>query len=86
MQLLEEIRKDTTVTQGVSGNRAPQEILKYVSQYTVPPDQVDERLADMMNTVGMWSFCVDLPRLKHSWTDLPRKYTIQAPPSARIKS
>lgn len=33
-------------------HRAPEQMLKYASQFTVSEDQAEERLADMINTVG----------------------------------
>lgn len=62
-QLLDEIRKDETLSHSVKFTdvvkirdgvlrRAPQEMLKYAAQYTVSEDQLDERLAEMINNVG----------------------------------
>ena len=62
-QLLEEIRKDETLSRSARTTdankirdgvltRAPQEMLRYAAQYTVSEDQLEERLADMMNNVG----------------------------------
>jgi hypothetical protein len=33
-------------------HRAPEQMLKYASQFTVSEDQAEERLAEMINTVG----------------------------------
>ena len=62
-QLLEEIRKDEILSRSARNTdvnkirdgvltRAPQEMLKYAAQYTVSEDQLEERLADMINNVG----------------------------------
>ncbi|KAJ5495276.1 Oxidoreductase ptaJ [Penicillium diatomitis] len=72
MQLLDEIRTNKTLStsarysdknkifDGVLG-RASQEMLRYASQYTVSPDQVDEKLADMMNTVVYYTAAAQRP-------------------------
>lgn len=63
LQLLQEIRADKALVESVQwsdGNkirdgvltRAPGVMLKYAAQFTVSEDQVEERLADMINTVG----------------------------------
>jgi hypothetical protein len=62
-QLLEEIRKDETLSRSARNTdvnkirdgvltRAPQEMRKYAAQYTVSEDQLEGRLADMINNVG----------------------------------
>lgn len=61
-QLLNEIRTDKKLAQSTKfsdGNkisegplhRARDEMLNYASQYTVSEDQIEERVADMINTV-----------------------------------
>lgn len=67
LQLLNEVRADKTLTHSAKWDdankirgvltRARQEMLKYAAEYTVSEDQVDERLADMINTVGKFSSC-----------------------------
>lgn len=63
LQLLNEIRKDQTLKSSAKFSdtnkfrdgvlhRAPQEMLQYAAQYTVSVEQIPERLADMINTVG----------------------------------
>lgn len=63
LELLNEIRADKKLansTKWTDGNkilegplnRAGDEMLKYASQYTVSEDQIQERIADMINTVG----------------------------------
>ena len=63
LQLLNEIRKDQTLKSSAKFSdpnkfrdgvlhRAPQEMLQYAAQYTVSAEQIPERLADMINTVG----------------------------------
>lgn len=63
LQLLNEIRNDQTLKSSVKFSdtnkfrdgvlhRAPQEILQYAAQYTVSAEQIPEKLADMINTVG----------------------------------
>lgn len=67
-QLLDEIRKDKALVESVHWSdankirdgvlqRAPEQILKYASQFTVSEDQVEERLADMISTVGEFKSC-----------------------------
>lgn len=67
-QLLEEIRKDETLSRSARNTdvnkirdgvltRAPQEMLKYAAQYTVSEDQLEDRLADMINNVGESWIC-----------------------------
>ena len=60
-QLLKEIHKDETIKEDVKKSdralesimyRAPQEMLRYAAQYTVSESQVEEREADMINSVG----------------------------------
>jgi hypothetical protein len=63
LQLLNELRADTALVESVRWGdankirdgvltRAPGEMLKYAAQFTVSEEQVEERLADMINTVG----------------------------------
>lgn len=63
LQLLNEIRTDKALIESVQWSdvnkikdgvlhRAPEQMMKYAAQYTVSEDQVEERLADMINTVG----------------------------------
>lgn len=63
LQLLNEIRADKALVESVQWSdvnkikdgvlhRAPEQMMKYAAQYTVSEDQVEERLADMINTVG----------------------------------
>lgn len=63
VQLLDEIHADqklSTAAHWADGNkirdgilkRAPEEMVKYASQYRVAPDQLDEKLAEMVNGVG----------------------------------
>ncbi len=67
-QLLDEIRKDETLSRSVKFTdvvkirdgvlrRAPQEMLKYAAQYTVSEHQLEERLAEMINNVGESCAC-----------------------------
>lgn len=39
--------------------RAPQEMINLASQFTVGPDQVDKRLAELINSVGKQPRCSD---------------------------
>lgn len=66
IQLLNEVRADKTLAHSAKWedankfrdgvlSRAPQEMLKYAAEYTVSEEQVDERVADMINTVGEFS-------------------------------
>jgi hypothetical protein len=63
LQLLNEIRTDKALVESVQWHdankirdgvlhRAPDQMLRYAAQFTVSEDQVAERLADMINTVG----------------------------------
>jgi hypothetical protein len=63
LELLNECRGDKALVESVKwedGNkirdgvmtRAPDHMLKYAAQFTVSQDQLEERLADMINTVG----------------------------------
>ena len=63
VQLLDEIRADkklSTAPHWEDGNkirdgllkRAPEEMIKYASQYKVPADRLDEKLAEMVDGVG----------------------------------
>ena len=42
---------DNKIYDGVM-NRAPEEMIKYASQYSVAPDQMEEKLAEQINAVG----------------------------------
>ncbi|KAJ5176839.1 uncharacterized protein N7482_002716 [Penicillium canariense] len=72
LQLLDEIRKDNTLAHSAKYtdtnkirdgvlHRAPQEMLKYAAQYTVSEDQVEERLADMINNVVYYTSAAQRP-------------------------
>ncbi|KAJ5573774.1 uncharacterized protein N7459_008201 [Penicillium hispanicum] len=72
LQLLNEIRANTALKESVKYSdpsniadgvltRAPQEMLKYASQFTVSTDQVEERLADMINTVVYYTTAAQRP-------------------------
>lgn len=63
LQLLDEMRADKKLVESVEWpdsnkisegvlQRAPEEMIKYASQYTVSADQVEEKLAEMINAVG----------------------------------
>jgi len=67
LQLLNEIRENKALKESVQWpdknkirdgvlSRAPDEMLKIASQYTVSEDQIEERLADMINTVGEFPY------------------------------
>lgn len=69
VQLLDEIHADqklSTAAHWADGNkirdgilkRAPDEMIKYASQYKVSVDQLDEKLAEMVNGVGKKSLSV----------------------------
>ncbi|KAF3396303.1 Oxidoreductase AflY [Penicillium rolfsii] len=71
-QLLEEIRKDETLSRSARTTdankirdgvltRAPQEMLRYAAQYTVSEDQLEERLADMINNVVYYTSAAQRP-------------------------
>ncbi|KAJ5906668.1 Oxidoreductase ptaJ [Penicillium subrubescens] len=71
-QLLEEIRKDEILSRSARTTdvnkirdgvltRAPQEMLKYAAQYTVSEDQLEERLADMINNVVYYTSAAQRP-------------------------
>lgn len=62
-QLLEEVRNDSTLAQSAHWpdtnkirdgimNRAPSEMIKYTNEYTVSVDQMDEKLAEMINAIS----------------------------------
>ncbi|OQE82252.1 hypothetical protein PENNAL_c0037G05844 [Penicillium nalgiovense] len=62
LQLINEMRADKALVQSVQWSdsnkikdgvlhRAPEQMLKYASQFTVSEDQMEERLVDMINTV-----------------------------------
>lgn len=72
LQLLNEIRTDEKLahsTKFTDGNkilegplrRAGDQMMKYASQYTVSEDQIQERVVDMINTVGQFSAQYLLP-------------------------
>lgn len=63
LQLLNEVREDETLVQSakwVDSNkikdgvlsRASQQMLRHAAEYTVSEEQLEERVADMINTVG----------------------------------
>lgn len=63
LQLLNEVRENKALKESVRWSdknkirdgvlsRAPDEMLKIAAEYTVSEDQVEERLADMINNVG----------------------------------
>ncbi|KAJ5795205.1 hypothetical protein N7457_001804 [Penicillium paradoxum] len=71
-QLLNEIRNDKDLVESVRWSdvnkirdgvlhRAPEQMLKYASQFTVSEDQVEERLADMINTVVYYTSAAQRP-------------------------
>lgn len=60
--------------------RAPEEMIKYASQFTVSPDQLEEKVAELVNFVGEYSTrCVDryvlganyLPSILHGGCSAP---------------
>ncbi len=64
MSLLDEIRADrklSTAAHWEDGNkirdgimkRAPDEMIKYASQWTVKPEQLEEKSAEMTNAAGI---------------------------------
>lgn len=64
VELLDEIRADqklSTAAHWDDGNkirdgimkRAPDEMIKYASQWIVEPDQLEEKTAEMINAAGM---------------------------------
>lgn len=72
LQILNEIRADKKLAQSTKfsdGNkiregplyRARDEMLNYASQYTVSEDQIDERIADMINTVSYYTGAAQRP-------------------------
>ncbi|KAJ5958157.1 uncharacterized protein N7479_005307 [Penicillium vulpinum] len=72
LQLVNEIRADKALVESVQwtdGNkikdgvlhRAPEKMMKYASQYTVSEDQVEERVADMINTVAYYTSAAQSP-------------------------
>lgn len=69
LHLLNEVRADETLVQSTKWEdvnkirdgvltRAPQEMIKYAAEYTVSEEQVEERVADMINTVGKSLFTI----------------------------
>ena len=87
--LLDEIRADqelSTAAHWEDGNkirdgimkRAPDEMIKYASQWTVEPDQLEERTAEMINAAGIFdlqeSICcapADASSLFYRWCSAP---------------
>ncbi|KAK2763068.1 hypothetical protein FQN54_009701 [Arachnomyces sp. PD_36] len=72
VELLDEIRADeklSTAAHWADGNkirdgilkRAPEEMLKYASQYKVQADQLDEKLAEMINGVAYYTGAAQHP-------------------------
>ncbi|KAJ5365849.1 hypothetical protein N7517_008735 [Penicillium concentricum] len=72
LELLNEMRADKALIESVKwsdGNkikdgvlhRAPEQMLKYASQFTVSEDQAEERLADMINTVAYYTSAAQRP-------------------------
>lgn len=67
LQLLDEVHTDKALIESVRWTdankirdgiltRAPGEMVKHAAQFTVSEEQVEEKLADMINTVGECSF------------------------------
>ena len=67
LQLLGEMQQDQELKNSVRWSdtnkfrdgilvRAPEQMMHYASQYTVSEEQVPERLADMINTVGKFKY------------------------------
>ncbi|KAK4868734.1 hypothetical protein LT330_006936 [Penicillium expansum] len=78
-QLINEMRADTALVKSVQwadGNkikdgvlhRAPEQMLKYASQFTVSEDQMEERLAGMINTVVYYTSAAQRPT-REMWLD-----------------
>lgn len=100
-QLINEIRADKTLVESVQWSdsnkikdgvlhRAPEQMLKYASQFTVSKDQVHGRLADMTNTVGKSSLgsaclCYLNDASEKLLLNSSRQSTIPVPPSVRPK-
>ncbi|KAL2010604.1 hypothetical protein VTN00DRAFT_6411 [Thermoascus crustaceus] len=72
LQLLDEMRADKKLVESVQwsdGNkisegvllRAPDEMIKYASQYTVSADQVEEKMAEMINAVVYYTIAAQRP-------------------------
>ncbi|OQE24965.1 hypothetical protein PENFLA_c009G11039 [Penicillium flavigenum] len=72
LQLINEMRADKALVQSVQWSdsnkikdgvlhRAPEQMLKYASQFTVSEDQMEERLADMINTVAYYTGAAQRP-------------------------
>ncbi|KAJ5442918.1 hypothetical protein N7445_004669 [Penicillium cf. griseofulvum] len=72
LQLLNEMRADKALIQSVQWSnsnkikdgvlhRAPEQMLKYASQFTVSEDQTEEWLADMINTVTYYTSAAQRP-------------------------
>lgn len=67
LQILNEIQKDEVLKSSVKFSdankirdgilaREPQRMLEYAAQYTVSKEQVPQRVADMINTVGEFHY------------------------------
>lgn len=80
LQLLSEIQADNALAECVQWSdenkirdgvlkRAPREMLKYAAEYTVSEDQLEERLADMINTIGASSLILVLLFSENSFVD-----------------
>ncbi|KAJ6070795.1 hypothetical protein N7467_012114 [Penicillium canescens] len=72
LELLNECRADKALTESVKWadsnkikdgvmTRAPEQMIKYAAQFTVSEDQVEERLADMINTVVYYTSAAQRP-------------------------
>ncbi|KAJ5775158.1 uncharacterized protein N7511_000169 [Penicillium nucicola] len=72
LELLNECRADTALFDSVKWEdsnkirdgvmtRAPEQMIKYAAQFTVSEDQVEERLADMINTVVYYTSAAQRP-------------------------
>ena len=72
LQLLDEMRADKKLCASAhwsDGNkmegvmeRAPHEMIKYASQFTVSPDQLEEKMIEIINLVGEYSCSSGLGR------------------------
>lgn len=76
VQILDEVRADHKVRSSVQWSdknklfdgvlkRAPEELIGYAKQFTVGPDQIEEKLAELINFVG------ELP--SHKYIDVVKK-------------
>ena len=63
IQILKELRGDSKIRGSVLWEddnkvfdgilkRAPEEMIRYASQFSVGPDQIDEKVAELINSVG----------------------------------